>query len=164
MQFKAVDPSQPIETVTRDAEGRPTIERAVELFVSDKRSQGVSAEVLGKYERELQRWTSWRSGSKFFPHEIGLSDRTEFRAGWEGFCPWSMTRSKVQERLRSFLRYCLASKLIDRAPQLSAVQVTTPPTMPLTEEQHASLSAASLSEFAPVKAARVYAFIQLMRP
>jgi hypothetical protein len=55
VQFKAAAPSQPIETVTRDAEDRPTIERAVELFVSDKRSQGVSAEVFGKYERELQR-------------------------------------------------------------------------------------------------------------
>jgi integrase/recombinase XerD len=52
--------------------------------------------------------------SKFFPHEIGLADLTEFRAGWERIYPSSTTRSKVQERIRGFLRYCLTSNLITR--------------------------------------------------
>jgi hypothetical protein len=35
-QFNAADRSQPIEAITVDAQSRPTIERAIELFVSDK--------------------------------------------------------------------------------------------------------------------------------
>jgi hypothetical protein len=102
-QFKAADPSQPIEAITVDAESRPTIGRAVELFVSDKRSQGVHAEVLQKYERELARLKDFMAKrSKFFPHEIGLADLTEFRAGWERIYPSSTTRSKVQERYGAF--------------------------------------------------------------
>jgi hypothetical protein len=58
---------------------------------------------------------------KFFPHEIGLADLTEFRAGWSEIYPSSMTRSKVQEGLRGFLRYCHASNLIARVPILSAM-------------------------------------------
>jgi hypothetical protein len=55
LQFKAADPSTPVEAITADPESRPTTERAVELFISDKRTQGVDAEVLGKYKRELAR-------------------------------------------------------------------------------------------------------------
>ena len=42
---------------------------------------------------------------RMFPHEIGLTDLTEFRATWVNLYPSSLTRSKVQERLRG--RYCL---------------------------------------------------------
>jgi integrase/recombinase XerD len=50
LQFKAADPSTPINVITADAKSRPTIERAIDLFVSNKQSQGVDAEVLGKYQ------------------------------------------------------------------------------------------------------------------
>jgi integrase/recombinase XerD len=76
--------------------------------------------------------------SKFFPREIGLSDLTEFRAGWNHTYPSSTTRSKVQERLTGFLRYCAAANLISKLPVLSPIKITAPPTMPLKDEQYAN--------------------------
>lgn len=163
-QFKAAAPSTPIEAIRSETETKPTIERTIELFVSDKRTQGVDIEVLGKYKRELERFKDFMAKRyKFFPHEIGVGDLTEFRSGWEKTYPSATTRSKVQERLRGFLRYCLASNLITRVPQLSAIQVKATPTLPLTPEEYRHLLASSLSEFAEKKAKRVHAFIQLMR-
>jgi integrase/recombinase XerD len=127
-QFEAADPTKPISAVTVEAKGGTTIGQAIDLFVSDKRSQNVSAEVLKKYERELDRLKEFMAKrSKFFPNEISVGDLTEFRSGWITLYPSSTTRSKVQERLRGFLRYCLASNLITRIPVLSPIQVTTPP-------------------------------------
>jgi hypothetical protein len=123
-QFEAADPTKPISAVTVEAKGGTTIEQAINLFVSDKRSQGVSAEVPKKYERELDRLKEFMAKRcKFFPNEITM---TEFRAEWNDLYPSSTTRSKVQERLTGFLRYCLASHLITRLPILSPIQVTTP--------------------------------------
>jgi integrase/recombinase XerD len=163
-KFRAADPTKLITGLTVVAESGTTIERTVELFVSDKRSQGVSADVMGKYERELERLKEFMgSRSKFFPHEIGLADLTEFRAGWSEIYPSSMTRSKVQERLRGFLRYCHASNLIARVPILSAIKVTTSPTLPLTDEQYEAILDAIPKKFKPMKAQRVRAFVRLMR-
>ncbi|WP_433963854.1 hypothetical protein [Tunturiibacter gelidiferens] len=64
--------------------------------------------------------------SKFFPHEIAQGDLTEFRAGWNHVYPSSTTRSKVQERLRGFLRYCSAANLITKLPTLSPIKVNEP--------------------------------------
>jgi integrase/recombinase XerD len=136
----------------------------VELFVSDKRSQGLSPEVLGKYERELKRLQSFMAKRfKFFPHEIGLGDLTEFRAGWNHIYPSSTTRSKVQERLRGFLRYCLAANLITKLPTLSPIKVTAPPTLPLTEAQYAKLLKTIHCEFHGLTAKRIHALVKLMR-
>jgi site-specific recombinase XerD len=163
-QFEAADPSKPISAVTVEAKAGTTIEQAVELFVSDKRSQGVHAEVLKKYERELDRLKEFMAKrSKFFPNEISVTDLTEFRAGWNVLYPSSTTRSKVQERLRGFLRYCLASNLITRIPVLSPIQVTAPPTLPLTDAQYKKLLAVIPDEFSETKAKRVHALIRLMR-
>jgi integrase/recombinase XerD len=162
-QFEAADPTKPI-TVTVEAKGGTTIEHAIDLFVSDKRSQGVSGEVLKKYERELDRLKEFMAKrSKFFPNEISVGDLTEFRAGWNVLYPSSTTRSKVQERLRGFLRYCLASNLITRIPILSPIQVTTPPTLPLTDAQYKKLLAIIPHEFSETKARRVHALVRLMR-
>jgi integrase/recombinase XerD len=162
-QFEAADPTKPI-TVTVEAKGGTTIEQAIDLFVSDKRSQGVSGEVLKKYERELDRLKEFMAKrSKFFPNEISVGDLTEFRAGWNVLYPSSTTRSKVQERLRGFLRYCLASNLITRIPILSPIQVTTPPTLPLDDDQYTKLLGVIPDEFSDTKATRVRALIRLMR-
>jgi integrase/recombinase XerD len=163
-QFEAADPSKPISVVTVEGKAGTTIERAVELFVSDKRSQGVQAEVLKKYERELDRLREFLAKrSKFFPHEIGVGDLTEFRAGWNTLYPSSTTRSKVQERLRGFLRYCLASNMINRIPVLSPIQVDEVPTLPLSAAQYKKLLAVIHHEFSETKARRVHAFVQVMR-
>jgi len=152
-----------MESTTQN-ESRHTIERAVELFISDKRSQGLHSEVLKKYERELARLKEFMAKrSKFFPHEIGLGDLTEFRVGWGEQYPSSTTRSKVQERLRGFLRYCLAANLITRLPILSPIKVNEPPTLPLTDAQYAKLLEIIPIGFSGVKAKRIHALVRLMR-
>ena len=163
-QYEAADPTKRIEAPTIAASSSPTIERARELFVSNKRSQGVSPDVLKKYERELTRFSDFlEERSRVFPHEISLEDLTEFRASWETLYPSSTTRSKVQERLRGYLRYCYDSRLIDRVPVLSPIKVDEPPTMPLTDHQYAKMLVVIPNEFAAKKAKRVRALVRLMR-
>lgn len=163
-QFKAADPSQPIEEINTKEESRPTIERAAELFISDKHSQGLSSDVLGKYVRELKRLKDFMGKrSKFFPHEITQWDLTEFRAGWNQIYPSSTTRSKVQERLRGFLRYCSAANLIIKLPTLSPIKVNEPPTLPLTDAQYAKLLKVIPVEFTGTRAQRIHALVRLMR-
>lgn len=108
--------------------------------------------MLKKYERELTRFSDFlEERSRLFPHEITLEDLTEFRANWETLYPSSTTRSKVQERLRGYLRYCYDSRLIDRVPAISPIKVDEPPTMPLTDQQYAMMLEVIPNEFAPKK-------------
>lgn len=163
-QFEAADPTVPLSAVKLESITRPTIERAVELFVSDKSSQGLDTGVLKKYERELRRLVEFMAKrSRFFPHELDLENLTEFRAGWLETYPSSTTRSKVQERLRGFLRYCQNGGMIDRIPRLSPIKVDEPPTMPLSDAEYQQLLKGISAEFQGVKAQRVHALIQLMR-
>jgi integrase/recombinase XerD len=92
-------------------------------------------------------------------------DFTLFRAGWNAVYPSSTTRSKVQERLRAFLRYCYNHRFIDRIPPLTPIKIDAPPTMPLTESQYETLlKAVSIPKgFEGDKAIRIHALIQLMR-
>src|ERR1700722_10635191 len=105
-QFAAADPNQPLPSIAVKAESRPTIEKAVELYLSDKLTQGLDPTAYKKHVRELSRFSDFMAKrGKFFPHEIGLTDLTEFRATWVDLYPSSLTRSKVQERLRGLFRY-----------------------------------------------------------
>lgn len=93
-RFRAADPTHPIEAVKLESQISKTIERGVELFLSDKRSQGLDEHVLKKYDRELTRFREFMAKrSKFFRREIALDDLTEFRAI---FIPHSETRSTVR--------------------------------------------------------------------
>jgi integrase/recombinase XerD len=165
-RFLTQDSSKADGPVTIETVTRTTIERAIELYISDKRSQGLNDQILKKYERELERFREFMAKrSKHFPSDIGQEDLTEFRAGWEEQYPSSTTRAKVQERLRGFLRYCYESRLIDRVPKLSPIKVEEPPTLPLSSKQYAKLLVAIPKEFEsqPEKAKRVHALVQLMR-
>jgi integrase/recombinase XerD len=163
-RFRAADPTQAIEAVKLESQISKTIERAVELFLSDKRSQGLDEHVLKKYDRELTRFREFMAKrSKFFPQEIALDDLTEFRAGWKHVYPSSTTRAKVQERLRAFLRYCYESKFIDRVPKLSAIKVDEVPTLPLSVSQYQKLLKVIPDKFTGAKAIRVHALVRLMR-
>jgi integrase/recombinase XerD len=163
-RFRAADPTHPIEAVKLESQIGKTIERGVELFLSDKRSQGLDEHVLKKYDRELTRFREFMAKrSKFFPREIALDDLTEFRAGWKHLYPSSTTRAKVQERLRAFLRYCYESQLIDRVPRLSPIKVDEVPTLPLSAAQYKKLLKVIPDEFTGAKATRVHALVRLMR-
>ena len=65
-----------------EKKSRPTIEQAIELFLSDKLTQGLDHTAHKKHVRELGRFAEFMGKRhKFFPHEIGLADLTAFRAG-----------------------------------------------------------------------------------
>jgi site-specific recombinase XerD len=156
----ATDPT----AVTIEPEARKTIARAVELFITDKRTEGLSEQVLGKYGRELGRFETFMAKrSKFLPHEISAEDLTEFREGWAAQYPSTLTRGKVQERLKAFLKHCYNARLIDRVPRLSAIKIDASPTLPLSDAQYAKLLAVIPTEFSGTKATRVRALVQMMR-
>lgn len=142
-----------------------TIARAVELFLASKTSQGIDAQVVKKYHRELDRLTTFcEKRSKLFVSEILLDDLVEFRTTWDDLYPSSATRQQVQTRLRGFLRYCYDARWIDRIPRLSAIQADEPPTLPFNEKEYQQLLAALPEAFGDTaKAKRVRALVQLMR-
>ncbi len=150
-------------TVVSDG-GRKTIERAVELFLLEKRNEGVNGGVLKKYERELERLKAFSEArSKFFPADIDKELLTEYRATWDALYPSSATRQQVQARVRRFLRFCHEAGWVERLPKLSAIKVDEPPTMPLSQEQYTTLLATVPTILNGVKSQRVHALIQLMR-
>lgn len=163
-RFQVADPSSPSPPSGKD---EPiTIARGIELFLLDKKAQGISGHVLAKYERELTRFCKFiEAEGHIFPREITLEDLTQYRASWTAVYPSSMTRAKVQERLKSFLRYCYDSRFMDRMPRMSAIKVEEPPTMPLSEIQYQRLLRVIPEEFPKdtTKQRRIHGLIQLMR-
>lgn len=163
-QFTAANTTAANGDVILESVAQPTLERAVDLFLSDKKSQGLDADFLKRYERELGRLVEFMDKrSVLFPQQMKLEYLTEFRAEWNELYPSSTTRSKVQERLRSFLRYCFNARMIDRIPKLSPIRIDEAPTMPLSDEEYARLIGQVSKTFSDRKAQRVHALVQLMR-
>lgn len=153
-----------VSEVTIQPDAKKTIKRYVDIFVKDKRTQGLSASVLKKYERELGRFEEFMATrSKFLPHEITVADLTEFRSDWQALYPSTQTQGKVQERLKAFLKYCYEDRAMDRVPKLSAISVDVAPTLPLDAKQYQKLLSVIPHEFAGDKGTRVRALIQFMR-
>jgi integrase/recombinase XerD len=151
--------------VTLESCTRTTTKRAIDLFITDKRTSGMTEQVIRKYERELGRFEAFmEKRSKFLPHDITAEDITEFRKDWAALYPSSTTRGKVQERLRAFLKHCYNARLIDRIPQMGSIKVTTAPTLPLSaQEYERMLEVVPKALPETKKAARTRALILLMR-
>jgi site-specific recombinase XerD len=177
------------ETVKRELEdqlaGRPaenpnevrSLEDAVRFFVQDKKVQGVTPGVIKKYTLELARLRDYceRHGV-YTVQRITRELLTDFCGTWEPLYPSSCTRSKVRERVRSFLRYCFEAQWLPRIPAMPKVKIDEPPTMPLTAEEYARLLDAlyvatprrwdgkksTQGLTAPMRA-RLHALLQLMR-
>jgi len=148
------------------AEKGQTISEAIDVFLQDKKNQGITDKVIGKYIRELARLREFCE-SRFVFAIRGLNREllTHYVATWPAHYPASLTRSKVRERLRSFLRYCYQSEWLTRIPQISKIEVDQSPTLPLSAKEYEKLLDATYATFAddPDKAARLHALIQLMR-
>jgi integrase len=116
------------------------MEAAVELFIKDKRVQGVTPGVMKKYALELDRLRGFcvRQGV-YTVNGLTRDLLTEYCSTWEQAYPSSITRSKVRERLRSFLRYCYEAQWLDRIPQLPKIKADEPPTLPLSPEEYRRL-------------------------
>lgn len=161
----AGDPTVQTGLVSNDND--KTIAQAIELFVASKRTQGISTGVVNKYKRELKDLQNFfAKSSKFHVRDINLDDLILFRATWDAKYESSLTRQKVQERLRSFLRYCHDSGALARLPRLSPIKVDEVPTLPLTEKEYTELlehCSQFSPEFTPDTAKKLHALVQLMR-
>lgn len=143
-----------------------TITQAVEVFLQDKKNQDVTPKVLAKYKRELARLRAYSEGRGIFVVS-GLTKEllTGYASTWPEAYPASSTRSRVRDRLSTFLRYCFQAEWLPRIPRLSSVKVEQAPTMPLSPKEYTHLLDTTYATFAdePGRGARVRALIQLMR-
>jgi site-specific recombinase XerD len=138
---------------------------AIETFKADKKNQGISPDVLGKYARELDRLQRFAAGRNIFT-VAGISRELliEYQSKWEDLYPSSNTRQMVQARLKNFLRFAYDNRWLDRAPRLSSIKADEAPTLPLTAKEYTKLLATIPDSFPDAtRAARVRALVQLMR-
>jgi integrase/recombinase XerD len=146
-------------------ESQRYIQSAIEVFIQDKKNEGVSKGVVGKYTRELARLRDYCTRNKVYTVQgITRELLTGFCATWPEFYPSTYTRSKVRERVRSFLRYCYEAQWIPRIPVLAKIKIEEPETQPLTADEYMRLLDAIYGTIeGKDRQARVHALIQLMR-
>ena len=93
------------------------ISEAVAVFLEDKKVQGVTKSVIDKYTRLLRRLRDYCEGRGVYTVQgITRDTLTGFCSTWETLYPSSITRAKLRERLRSFLRYCYEAQWLARVP------------------------------------------------
>jgi integrase len=101
----------------------PTIEQAIETFISGKTTEGLSAATLRKLRYqfgEFERFMSSRT--KFYPKEITATDVIDYRAGWDAWKS-GVTRQKAQQNLRGFLRFACTKNLPELLATLKPVRL-----------------------------------------
>lgn len=118
------------------------LDEAVKLFLKEKVTEGLSDDVVKKYTRLLSRLQTFcETKSVFTVQGITRDLITLFCAEWPQQYPSSITRTKLRERLRSFLRYCFEAQWLDRVPAVTKFQIDEPETQPLTPEEYTQLLA-----------------------
>jgi integrase/recombinase XerD len=141
-------------------EAKP-IGEAVQVFIQDKAVQGVSADVIGKYTRELARLQEYCEKQGVYTVKgITRELLSGYSVSWEAAYPSTQTRAMVRARCRGFLRFCYESEWIPRIPLLPKIRVDVQPTLPLSPDEYERLLAATTGR---AQAAAVRALFQLMR-
>lgn len=143
-----------------------TIAVAIEIFLKDKKNQGVTPKVIGKYTRELARLRTFCADEQVYL--IGAVNKellTEFATTWKRTYPAASTRSRVRERLSTFLRFCAEAGWLRMPIRLAPIKVEKIPTMPLTADEYGRLLDATYATFAdnPKRGAQARALLRLMR-
>jgi integrase/recombinase XerD len=105
-QYKNGDTAAAVSPVPTTGATRTTIEGKIPLFVIAKKNAGRCADTLGKYETELPRFAEFMTKrSKFYPEQITNDDLVSYQGTWDSLYPSKLTRSKVQERLKAFVKF-----------------------------------------------------------
>jgi integrase/recombinase XerD len=146
-------------------EERRGVQACIDIFLQDKKNQGVTGAVIGKYTRELARLREYCEDNRVFTVQgVTRELLTGFCATWPELYPSTYTRAKVRERVRSFLRYCYEAQWIPRIPQLAKIKIEEPPTLPLTADEYTRLLDAIYGTIEDKdRQVQVHALIQLMR-
>ena len=127
-------------TAPVQAQRAKNIREAAELFVADKRVENLSSDLVKKYERELSRLATFCEGRGIFT--LAGIDReliTRFCGNWNDLYPSSLTRNKLRERYKSFMRYCLEAKWVAEVPKWPKMKAEEIPTLPLTPDEFGGL-------------------------
>jgi len=162
-KLAAINRPDEIKVVKENALDMPEV---VNLFLTDRRSQGAGAETMSKYVRELNRFVDFMAKrNKFFPAEIDLALLIEYRDTWDAVYAASITRSLVQMRLNTLLDFCVQLGGLRFVPKLSRIKVRREPTMPLMDGQYASLlkTVATMKISDSIPTTKRLAVIKLMR-
>ena len=123
-----------IATAERD------IRSAVDVFIAEKRVEGLTSDLIKKYTLWLGRLVSFCEGHGVYTlRAIDRELLIAFCTNWETLYPSSMTRSKLLERYKSFLRFCVEAGWLATVPKWPKIQVETTPTMPLTLSEYNQL-------------------------
>lgn len=141
------------------------IQACIDIFLQDKKNQGITDKVVDKYTRELDRLREYCEGKRVFTVQgITRELLTGFCATWPELYASTYTRAKVRERVRSFLRYCYEAQWIPRIPPLAKIKIEEPPTLPLTPAEYTRLLDAVYGTVSdPEQRTKVHALLQLMR-
>jgi site-specific recombinase XerD len=116
------------------------IRSAVDVFIAEKRVEGLTSDLVKKYTLWLGRLVSFcESRGVYTLRAINRELLIAFCANWETQYPSSMTRSKLLERYKSFLRFCVEAGWLATTPKWPKIQVETTPTMPLTLSEYKQL-------------------------
>lgn len=127
---------------TKPSDGK-IFQDAIDVFLKDKRVQGITPGVIAKYTLQLGRLHDYceRNGVRTV-QGITRELLTGFCATWEEQYPSSITRAKNREKLRSFLRYCYECKWLERVPTVPKFKIEEPETQPLEPGEYKRLLAA----------------------
>ena len=112
-----------------------TVREAVNKFLENKREEGLSKGWERKLTRELLDFAAWCETKLLLLSGLKLLTFEDYRKTWKGAA--AGTRSKRQERLKSFCKYCVGHGWMKEnfAANLSKIKVSDAPTLPLTREQ-----------------------------
>jgi site-specific recombinase XerD len=143
----------------------PTIEQAVDTFISGKESEGLSKPTLRKLRFQLAQFERFMTQRhKFFPSEVTATDVIEYRASWDSWKS-GVTRQKAQQNLRGFLRFACTKNLPEllaalKPVRLSRIDKERLQPQPFTEKELTTLLAQVPVTFPDAKkAARITALI-----
>lgn len=119
-----------------------SIAAAIEVFLQDKRVQGVASDTVATYERELARLRDYcERHTVFVVSGLTREVLTGYASTFERSYQSSVTRSKVRERCRTFLRFCYEAQWLERVPAMPRIKVEARPTLPLSAEDFLHLLA-----------------------
>ena len=113
-----------------------TVEKAVELYLADKRSQRLKEVTLKKLEtifrKQLLAWCNQQG--IYFLIDLDLPHLREWRSTWQD---GQLASKKKQERVRGFFHFCHSSGWIQENPAkgLSRIKVDQKPTDYFTQKE-----------------------------
>jgi integrase/recombinase XerD len=153
---------------TTEAATKRGLQECVDIFLNDKRTEGVAADTVKTYTRTLNRLRDY-----CFDHHVRTIDgvtselMSKYSATWDARYPSAVSRSKERERVLTFLRFAVQMDWLAKLPRMTRFSVEKKPTLPLdtTEFQHLldSIDLAFPDKQAKDKRTRTRSLFLLMR-